>query len=441
MGSYAECWLGRFYVGSTKNDVHPGLIGLFRSTDKQIVCGRKQSMPFPMRHWLDHIEDDEEISAVFYRAPIQIVRDRLELKGYTLEVAKSAFKLSCRERAEYWEEFDPPTENSFMERVETLRNLEPEEWIKTLRGIRTKTIEKPAKDLVLETKSMFDIYESDWYGYEGPDLNVPLRLALEVCDSDDEFIYDLTDLVLQGRFGVDDDFVADAILPASELYLSDSKRIILTEGKSDAWIISETLKLLYPHLADYFVFMDFDAAKVGGGAGSLANIVKSFAGAGILNRVIAVFDNDTAAEAAIRSLRDVRLPDHIRLLRLPELPFLRNYPTMGPSGLVTMNVNGVAGSIELYLGSDSLLNERGELAPIQWTGYESGVGKYQGEVQFKDRIHERFRRKLQACASESSLIERTDWEGMKIVLRAVLGTFHTLDSKLIGDLAIQDFGY
>jgi hypothetical protein len=36
MGSYAECWLGKFYVGSTKEGVHPDLIGLFRSTDKHI---------------------------------------------------------------------------------------------------------------------------------------------------------------------------------------------------------------------------------------------------------------------------------------------------------------------------------------------------------------------------------------------------------------------
>jgi hypothetical protein len=438
MGSYAECWLGRFYVGSTKNQVHPDLIGLFRSTDKQIVCGKNQSMPFPMRRWLDTIEEDEGMSSVFYRAPIHIVRDRLELKGYTLQVAKSAFRLSCRHQAERYEDYDSSIKNHFAERARTLSNIEPDEWIKKLRNIRTENIEKPDEEIVTESKSMFDIYESDWYGYGGPDLNVPLRLALEVCEEGDEFIYDLTDLILQGCFSVGDDFVGGAVLPASQFHLSDSKRIILTEGKSDTWIISESLKLLYPHLADYFAFMDFDVAKVGGGAGSLANIVKAFAGAGILNRVVAVFDNDTAAEAAIRSLRDVPLPEHIQVLKLPELLVLRKYPTMGPSGLALMNVNGMAASIELYLGADSLLDERGELTPIQWTGYEPGVGKYQGEVQFKDRIRERFRRKLQACASDASCIERTDWEGMKVILQAVCGTYHTVDSKLIRELAIQD---
>src|SRR4029077_21274237 len=192
MGSYAECWLGTFYVGSTKEYVHPGLIGLFRSGDKQIVRDKKQSMPFPMRHWLRHIECDEDVSSVFYRAPIQIVRERLELKGYSLEVAKSAFKLSCRHRAQECEDreyYNSSAKKHFTERAERLRSLKPDEWIKTLRDIRIRNLEKPGHELMIENKSMFDIYESDWYGYEGPDLNVPLRLALEVCDNGDEFIY------------------------------------------------------------------------------------------------------------------------------------------------------------------------------------------------------------------------------------------------------------
>ena len=44
-------------------------------------------------------------------------------------------------------------------------------------------------------------------------------------------------------------------------------------------------------------FMDFEGVRIGGGAGSLVNIVKAFAGAGIVNRTVALFDNDTAARA------------------------------------------------------------------------------------------------------------------------------------------------
>lgn len=64
--------------------------------------------------------------------------------------------------------------------------------------------------------------------------------------------------------------------------------MILTEGRSDASLLNDALHLLYPHLADYFSFMDF--AEYGGGAGQLANLVRAFSGAGIVNRVVALFD-------------------------------------------------------------------------------------------------------------------------------------------------------
>ena len=45
-----------------------------------------------MRQWVETVDDEEEkVEAVYYVAPIGIVRDRLELSGYTLSTAKSAF--------------------------------------------------------------------------------------------------------------------------------------------------------------------------------------------------------------------------------------------------------------------------------------------------------------------------------------------------------------
>ena len=108
-------------------------------------------------------------------------------------------------------------------------------------------------------------------------------------------------------------------------YASGSKVIILTEGKSDGWIIAGAMKLLYPHLLGYFTFMDFELARVGGGAPQLANIVKSFAGAGIVNKVIALFDNDTIGKEAVQNLQQLKLPGNLRVLNLPDLPTLRKY--------------------------------------------------------------------------------------------------------------------
>ena len=142
---------------------------------------------------------------------------------------------------------------------------------------------------------------------------------------------------------------------------------MLTEGRSDSRILARSLKLLIPEFAHYFTFMDFEGARVAGGAEASIGIVKAFAGAGISNRIVAIFDNDTAAAAALKQLRYVDLPANMVAVRMPEIEFLRDYPTIGPTGA---DENGrqrrIAGSIQLYLGRDLLADDSGECLPIQW---------------------------------------------------------------------------
>jgi hypothetical protein len=190
------------------------------------------------------------------------------------------------------------------------------------------------------------------------------------------------------------------------------------------------MKLLYPHLCDYFTFMDFEAARVEGGVSHLAKIVKSFAGAGIVNKVIALFDNDTAGEEAIRSLRQIKLPGSLSVLKLPDLKMLRKYPTIGPSGPTNMNINGLAASIELYLGDD-VLREGGKLAPVQWSAYNSVVGKYQGEVLGKDKIHKRFKEKLARQKNGTNLAQDQNWSGLGAIMSSIFSAYHRFDQKLI----------
>jgi len=76
--------------------------------------------------------------------------------------------------------------------------------------------------------------------------------------------------------------------------------------------------------------------RIGDGAGSLVNIVKAFAGAGIINRAVALFENDTAARAALAGLKSVRLPSKIVVKHLPRLVERESYPTIGPAGSAMM---------------------------------------------------------------------------------------------------------
>ncbi len=334
---------------------------------------------------------------------------------------------------EYTSEVYKGMEDYFQKRACLLKALDVDEWLTTLRRIKDKNLEFPpwAVSKYEEEVTLEDfMLHNDWYGFPGVDLYVPLRLALEICEEKDNFIYDLTDLIDGGYFKKSDDLVGIASEFASGEHTSSSKIIILTEGRSDGWILSESMKLLYPHISDYFTFMDFEAARVEGGVSHLAKIVKSFAGAGIANKVIAVFDNDTAGQEAIRSLRQVKLPGNLSVLKLPDLKALRKYPTIGPSGQRAMNVNGLAASIELYLGED-VLRENGKLAPVQWSAYNPAVGKYQGEVMNKDKIHKRFKEKLADQKNCTNLMQNENWSGLRAVMSSIFCAFHRFDQKII----------
>jgi hypothetical protein len=433
MGSYAECWLGTFYVGSTKGDIDPELMLLFSSADKATVRGTARKLPFQMRRWMHFVDRKEEVVVIFYRAPLSVVRDRLELRGYTLDVARTALAMSLAAEAARYRGLAAGANGELFEPIaRVLETADVDGWLEALSSIRKRRLKQRSSGANTRAHNgtlIGYMLDHDWYGYQGPDLSVGLRLALEVCPDAEELIYDVTDLVLSEYHKPTDDLVEYALALRSNDYSTGWRTIVLTEGRSDSRIIEDSLRLLHPHLADRFTFMDFEGARLGGGAGNLANIVKAFAGAGIANRVIALFDNDTAAEASLQTLRSVNLPRNIRVLRLPEVSALCNYPTIGPSGTVAMDVNGIAGSIELYLGADILADEDEGMIPVQWTGYQTSLRKYQGEVMFKDRIQDRFARRLEACRQNPELVAETDWSGIRAILDLLLSAFRSADGE------------
>jgi hypothetical protein len=206
--------------------------------------------------------------------------------------------------------------------------------------------------------------------------------------------------------------------------LAHSPTVILTEGSTDREFLEAGLRVLFPHLLGYYSFMDFAVARPAGGAGALASVVKAFAAAGISNRIVAMFDNDTAAHDACRGLRSIALPPNILVRHYPELEFLRNYPTLGPSGQAIMDVNGLAGSIEMYLGQDVLtLGGVTELQSVQWKGFNEALARYQGEIMHKERVHAAFRQKVERALRGEKCSGTTDWTGLHGILTSILHAF------------------
>ncbi|NMF58079.1 HEPN/Toprim-associated domain-containing protein [Pseudanabaena yagii] len=431
MGSYAECWLNNFYVGSTwEGDVDVSLMSLFRATDKKIITVKdKSKLPNQLSRWIEYIEKDDEINMVFYSTSTKVIKDRLELSGYSLEISKKVYEVYLQKALnDYKKRFEPY--------LDILSAMNVEYWLSMLKEIRVRNIRnKPYDREKNENPFISYMCSHDWYGfpcigyYGSPDVYIciALRLILETCIEDEEFIYDLTDLILGQCFDLDDDFVDYT----SSLVGDKGKIIILTEGKSDTFILSESLELLYPHLSDYFSFMDFDGAKVGGGADSLATMVKSFSGAGVLNRIIAVFDNDTAAHVALKMLRKIRVSNNIKIMSLPEIDILNSYPTLSDNTITLMNVNGLAGGIEAYLGENILRNDEGNYIPLHLTGYEESIKKYQGKFMEKDTLQKKFKQQLELCKNDRSLINNFDWSGIKAIFENIFTIFHEEDEKII----------
>jgi len=292
----------------------------------------------------------------------------------------------------------------------------------------SKSALRSAQILMRSGKSVPDCAaSSEPHGSRTPftatDVRLFLRVACEVAPRCELVIQDVTNVINAGYYAEDEPICERAVRILTDRHPENSSRIILTEGSSDSEILAKAMEILYPHLSGYYSFLDFEGSKSQGGAGHLVAIVKAFAAAGISNRMIAVFDNDTAAAESLRSLDHVKLPSNISIQRYPDLEELSNYPTLGPAGLVHLDVNGLAASIELYLGDDILKDPSGTFTPVQWKGYSESMKRYQGEVMHKTRLKHAFFEKAAICKADPARVNLSDWRGLDAILRQIFSAF------------------
>lgn len=203
----------------------------------------------------------------------------------------------------------------------------------------------------------------------------------------------------------------------------ENQIVILAEGSDDITVLSNSLKFLYPHLQEYFQFIDFHESNYGGGAPEIIKIIKAFIAIKLKKRVIAIFDNDTMAREALSTFRknNIKIPNNIKILHYPDVEFLKSYPTIGPTGGITLaDVNGLAGSIELYLGKDVLTGyrETEECYPVQWKSYNNTLKCYHGEIMNKSIFIEKF---LLKCNVQT--LNQDDWVELQAIWEEMIGVF------------------
>jgi len=457
MGSYASFSIGNRELFSTKNGIDPLLMSLFRPSDKQI---RKQTATQAADTYdrVAELEDIDAVTVVEYRSTVNRLRDRLDLMGFTAQHAGRAFEhgllrvreevqaslTRMQEQAHGDASFDLLVER-YQQEVEVVQRLSLEDWRGGFKRILTTSWEATPRwsregsllgdypvSYMLNDHSLGDGH----FGFPSYDSRTVLRAMCDVLDQDAEVVMDLTDLVVGGWYDTDDDLIQEADYLVSADYQTTQRIIALTEGGSDKRVLEAALGLIYPHLREYFAFMDFDELNVPGGAPSLVNFVKAFAAAGVINRVVAIFDNDTAAASALRGLNGLNLPANVAITQLPVLEELKNYPTLGPTGTALTDINGLAASIELYFGRDVLERADGSLAPVQWRGFDKALGSYQGEITDKQLLLERFAAKVERARTHPEALSSEDWAPMRRVLDAVRAAVSSLEP--LDDLSDDD---
>jgi hypothetical protein len=431
MGTYCELYVADYPVFSSKSQAEPIIMTLFRERDKRVFdrkCVERNQISWGHADW-----DTTEVERVVeYTALVREVRDRLGVMGFTLSRAMAEFE--C-EKAVYVDDLRGQMEGN---ENRVLRDLWDEEIVLLERstfsdfleafqeivtsGINTTHFSERKPDASKLAMYILGNSGDSYWGFPCQDIRSFFRTLLEVVSESALVTQDLTDLVSGGYYDEADDVCEMALEELNGQYSVTSRIILLTEGPTDNEVLRASIELLYPHLSDYYSFMDI-AVRAPGGAGSLVHVVKSFAGAGIKNRTIALFDNDAAGHAAASLLRQVQLPPNIRVMHYPNIAFADSYPTHGPNGESVQDVNGSACSIELYFGRD-VLTVDGRLVPVQWKAYDERVKKYQGEIQQKALLKDRFLQKMDEAKHNGLQTAPENWEDMRRLLESVFDAFH-----------------
>ncbi|WP_373228924.1 HEPN/Toprim-associated domain-containing protein [Cohnella sp.] len=416
MGSYASLFISSFEAYSCKSYISPTLMTLFRESDRKQLS------------WTDG--DGENRESFKYINRVGSIKLRLDIMGFNL--ANTIDEFTSKNDSHFYISYS--VDDVWNEIL--YENYSFDNWLKALKSIvnaqqyyfELKESMKPNDDPILY--HILNEHEdgNSLFGFKCYDIRYVIRGVLELFNDDEQFYIDFSELIDAGYYSEEDKICELSLQNLADDYIANEKIIILSEGSSDITIIKRTMEYLYPDIVGFYSFMDFYQSNASGSASSLVAYIKAFIGSGIRNRIIALFDNDTAADEAISALNKINVPSNIRVLRYPYLEHCNEYPTIGPHGIGFTNINGLACSVEMYLGCDMLVNNDldypTKLIPVQWKGYSQGLKKYQGEILNKEKLHKKYIHFLDDLNENPELKEKHDWEGMKAIIMMIFNAFN-----------------
>jgi len=394
MGHHSYVRIGSAELFLTRDSYDRDIAALFTEADRYFEAG-----------------EDGERGSYGYQTTARQMRERLQARGFSARRAWSGFASAVTSWAEDPGDSRPP------ESVE-------EEFQRFVRQLLLQ-LEDLAFDRVEDFSAAIDQpYAFRWH----LDTRAVLRLLLDQVPDDTVVALDLSELTGCCVEMDPQQLVAEpARLEQLQRVALDSPLIVLTEGSTDSRLLSDAMKITHPHLSGFINFIDFDSVKAEGGVAMLPKIVYAFVASGVANRIAAIGDNDTEAHDALEKIKkDPNLPDNVRILHYPDLPILKNYPTLGPYSAdpVFTDINGSAGSLEMYLGRDILMIDA-QLVPVQWRNYNPKLGRYQGTLLDRDKktVQKAFAEKVKQAHARGGTTSEEDWSGIEAIIERLLTAF------------------
>ncbi|MDI9872211.1 HEPN/Toprim-associated domain-containing protein [Flectobacillus roseus] len=388
MGSFSQLTIADYPIFSNKNGYFQEIVNLLFLPDDFIKEERKNSTRNKLV-WGDAYENEKGTYTFRgYKQIASVCKQRLEIFGMTLQKAKkdfpSAKKIALKEDF-YSFPLSKVSFTQYLSEVSDIINKKEINYNQLYTNLRDSLI-------------------TGELGIFGQSLQSQLYSILSSVPENSIVEYDLTDVIYGGW-----------VKEKEVKQITIEKILVLTEGKTDVEFISATLKKLHPFLHPYYHFIDFDEYKVESNASALVKLVISLAASNIKHPIIVLFDNDTTGIMEMNKLKSVQIGENFKILKLPDIQTAKKYPTIGPTGIKKMNVNGLACGIEMYLGKDTLTKD-GKPIPVHWRAYNEKEKKYQGDISEKSWVQDTFRQKLKS----NSL---SDFSDLEQVLKAVFTAF------------------
>lgn len=367
MGSYIRLGVGKLELDLGKNYGFRDYSKLFQHSDKKDI-------PY------FYADDIVEYKPGYSRL-LSSVKRRMELIGYSWNRLSEIHTREIEAVPDYYD----PVNIDFLTMLQIFSNINIAEYEVPLnRG--DFSLGEYAAEVILNNPS-FSALKIHFSNMSDADAGTffenldPLYILRLLMENPANLLMNLewrTQDIIEGGY-----YTEEEVFPG----LSDSEKfLIVTEGSSDLFVIKRTLELMFPDIMDFFSFVDMEDNYPFTGTGNLYKFCQGLTSIRIQNKILVIFDNDVEGNLNYQKTINLKLPQSMRIMKLPNLDEFSNFKTVGPSGETFGDINGTAVAIECFLDFN------GFEPRVRWTDYKKDPGAYQGSLENKDAYIRNFKK-------------------------------------------------